>query len=495
MGDKLFHLLSRFALLIIVLLISGCSSYQPTKNIWKNTKSLWNEYLSPPASVNYDDKGNLSTEAQTLSNAIMGIDLQLVKLERVMINADKPPTQQWLDKLFETFPWIEGFAGVKYDGTILGQQPAESLKNLDFIPLLYEDKKQNSRSLRADVQPTPLGPEVMLATPLYDGLDFLGIVVAYFDMRSLIKYSDKAQDLIILCPTALLWPGKYDFAATPLAGRDWNKIVKESSAGICSNDRGSFFYVIRYLGNLPLIFAIPQSGEFPEGNGNVDQGDPYFPKEREKLPPPPVPERKSQNMNTMQEFGKKDEEEIPSNEELTPPIPQEKPVDENKPDPNEIKPGSKESLLLKKNAGKAQSIQEKPLAGENIEVKKTQPEKENTTQPMPSYEPEQLPKLIPIDKDSEVQSLPGGRPSPFGPRIEDRESVPTLQGGRPSPFGPKIVPSQDSEPKTNPEKDSQENADENQSPARQEQKEKQLDKSIDIGKLPGGRPSPFGPGR
>ena len=85
-----------------------------------------------------------------------------------MLNADKPPTREWITTFFASFPWISGFAGVKYDGTILGQEPATSMKELDFIPLLYEDKKQNSRALRADVQNTPLGPEIMLAAPLYE---------------------------------------------------------------------------------------------------------------------------------------------------------------------------------------------------------------------------------------------------------------------------------------------------------------------------------------
>ena len=61
-----------------------------------------------------------------------------------------------------------------------------SMKPLDFIPLLYEDKKQSTRALRADVQNSSFGPEVLLASPLYDGTEFLGVVVANFDMRSLM---------------------------------------------------------------------------------------------------------------------------------------------------------------------------------------------------------------------------------------------------------------------------------------------------------------------
>ena len=168
-----------FLLLMAVSLAAGCSSYQPTKNAWKSTKGFWNTYVSPPASVDYDEKGDLSPRALALTNCMMGIDVELGRLERVMLNADKPPTREWISNFFATFPWISGFAGVKYDGTILGQEPATSMKDLDFIPLLYEDKKQNSRALRADVQNTPVGPEVMLAAPLYDGVDFLGGLFAY----------------------------------------------------------------------------------------------------------------------------------------------------------------------------------------------------------------------------------------------------------------------------------------------------------------------------
>ena len=196
-------------------MVAGCSSYQPTKNVWKGTKDVWYTYVSPPASVDYGEKGDLSPRALALTNCMMGLDVELGRFERTMINADKPPTRQWMDSLFAAHPWLDGFAGVKYDGTLLGQEPANPLKQLDFIPLLYEDKKQGSRALRAGVQQTPMGPEVMLAAPLYDGVDFLGIVVAYFDMRNLVQYSGNPQDMVILSPQALLWPGKYDYAATP----------------------------------------------------------------------------------------------------------------------------------------------------------------------------------------------------------------------------------------------------------------------------------------
>ncbi|GFH62877.1 MAG: conserved hypothetical protein [Candidatus Desulfovibrio kirbyi] len=290
----MLNLLRCFLPLAALALTVGCSAYQPTKNVWKSARGFWNVYVSPPVEVDYQEKSDLSPQALALTNSMLGIDLELERLERVMLNADKPPTRAWVADFMKKFPWISGFAGVKYDGTILGQMPASPLKQLDFIPLLYEDKKQNSRALRGDVQNTLLGPEVLLAIPLYDSVDFLGIMLSHFDMRTLMQYSVDPQSLVVLSPQALLWTGKYDFAATPLAGVNWEDVVSKNSSGVCKNATGSFYYIVRYLGNLPLVFAVAESGAFAEGDGDVSKGITFFPKEREKLPPP-QPERKNKD--------------------------------------------------------------------------------------------------------------------------------------------------------------------------------------------------------
>lgn len=524
------------SILLITLLCAlswGCSSWQPAKNVWKSTKGLWNAYVSPPASVDYEDKGSLPPEALALSSAMLGVDRELHKLERAMQNADKPPTQQWLDNLFATFPWLDGFAGVKYDGSILGQQPPESLKELDFNPLLYEDKRQNSRALRADVQPGPLGPEIMLATPLYDGVDFLGIVVAYFDMRSLMTFSDDAQNIVVLCPTALLWPGKYDFAATPLASVDWAKVVAESSAGKCSNSNGSFLYIVRYLGNLPLVFAIAENGNFPDGNGGIEQGFAFFPTQREKLPPPPLPERKPVREGEVAAFGRTEDGMEPApaeNHEETASVETEPARAHGKAAANEIQPGSRESVLLRSGrGGSGGHVQERQLEGENVEVERVQ--RARRPAPAPQVRPEP-----PMPSEMDMRPMPA-RPSPFGPRDEE-PSTPRQEMQRPSPFGPResVTPSiqsgetsestddsplADGEDGSSPSSSAPAQSPAPQAPASDNAKpEKNLPESnagdddnrladgekaapepatednSDSGKpatLPGGRPSPFGP--
>ena len=474
--SKIF--LRGLALVAVTSLLTGCNAYQPTKDVWKGTKNLWNTYVSTPAVVDYEEKGDLSPHILALSTSMMGIDVELGRLERVMLNADRPPTREWISNFFAMFPWVNGFAGVKYDGTILGQEPAQSLKQLDFIPLLYEDPKQGSRALRGDVQPSPLGPEVLLAAPIHDGVDFLGVVAVYFDIRSLMQFSDTPEDLVILTPHALLWPGKYDFAATPLAGVDWATVVSQSSSGTCSNATGSFYYLVRYLGNLPLVFAVPKQGTFPAGDGSLEQGLAFFPQEREKLPPPPLPERSNRgDLANAPSF-------VPGAADAAA--------------AGELQPGSQDSLLLQQDAAKTQAVQERQLEGEKAPVERP---KRRKARPRPTPPVESIPEPA-------MQPPAMERPSPFGPR----EAEPQPQSyERPSPFGPRDTGGDSSQSEAAPVAPAAAHADtpadtaDSAAPA-----ESSGGTSVQTGNadaegqgsdtspsdeatLPGGRPSPFGP--
>ena len=472
------------------LALCACSSYQPTKNAWKTTKDLWYTYVSVPARVDYSEKGDLSPRAMALSTCMMGIDVELSRFERTMMNADRTPTREWLDKLFADYPWVSGFAGVKYDGTLLGHEPGPSLKNLDFIPLLYEDKKQNSRALRGYVQQSPLGPEVMLAAPLYDGVDFLGIVVAHFDMRALSKFSSSPEDLVILSPAALLWPGKYDFAATPLAGVDWETVASKSTSGTCTNERGSFYYQIRYLGNLPLIFAVVESGSFPEGNGDVNQGTPFFPQITEKLPPPPQPERKKKDDDTTSatpQFG--------ASEESMDPLSAVDAEIRATQQPHDIQPGSSQSVLEPGQPApeRKSRVQERALEGENVQVRR--PQRRRLHIPDEALEMPEAPKPEPRPT---IQM-----PSPFGPRpsrpAEDGAAAPA---DTPADTAPQATPDAAAPAQAGDAEKAAPAPEEKAAPAEQpaaaqetaaEEKPAAPEEPSRPATLPGGRPSPFGP--
>ena len=240
-----------FCLLLIFVLSAGCSSNQSVKNTWKGTKKVWYSYVNVPASINYGDTGKMPEYETLFSRAMMGIDVQLLALERTMQNADKPPTPEWLNTFFTRFPWVDGVIGLNGKGDIVGQA-GRTEKNFDFSPLLESDPKQNLHALRGYVQDSGSGPEVLLAVPLYDGPDFLGIVVAYFEMRSLMRYSDAPEILTITSPDGLLWSGS---SAGSLPNADWGTIIRKNATGSISDGSGSYQWVSRFLGNYPLVFA------------------------------------------------------------------------------------------------------------------------------------------------------------------------------------------------------------------------------------------------
>ncbi|MDD6180567.1 MAG: hypothetical protein PUB01_00625 [Desulfovibrionaceae bacterium] len=263
------HSKKLLACLTAAMLAGGCGYSQTVKDGWKETRSLWYTYANVPAQVDYSATGELEKADMDLAVRMLEIDTRLAELERIMSNADKPPTQEWLSGFFRQFPWLGGFAGIRADGQLIGQEPAMPLKPTDFSPLLEAPTEKDRRALRSYVQNTPMGPEVYLGIPLYNADQFIGVIACHFDMRALLKFCAEPEELLIFTPHTVLWPGRYDFAATPASSVDWERTVRHESRGVCANESGSLLWVTRYLANQPLIFAVPVKGSFAPGNGEV----------------------------------------------------------------------------------------------------------------------------------------------------------------------------------------------------------------------------------
>ena len=247
---SIFYLL--FALLV---LHTGCSSNQSVKNVWKGTKNVWYSHVNVPAAIDYGDTGKMSDYELLFAKAMMGIDVQLLALERTMQNADKPPTPEWVNAFFTQFSWVDGIVGLNGEGGVVGQA-GRTERQLDFSALLESDPKQNPYALRGCVQDSDSGPMILLAVPLYDGSDFLGIIVAYFEMYSLMRYSDASESLIITSPDGVLWSGS---SAGTLPSADWKIMTRNSSSGTVSDGSSAYQWVSRFLGNYPLVFAVQKT--------------------------------------------------------------------------------------------------------------------------------------------------------------------------------------------------------------------------------------------
>lgn len=243
----------------------GCG--QTSHEVWKDTKRYYREYLNPPATVDFEKQGFSTPEEQRLAQGFIGIDMQLRSLERGLDNAHRPD-KEWVERFLKQYPWVAGAAAVNSTGEVMARMPAFDMKNINYTPLLEPDSKQRMRDLRSAVVETPLGPEIVVASPLYAAMDFKGLFAVHFDIRALLPYSSDPENIVIASPKGVLWPGRFDIGATPLAKVNWDAVLKDSTFGTLSNSHGEFFWVSRYVGNLPLVFAVPVEGQFPE---NLEQ--------------------------------------------------------------------------------------------------------------------------------------------------------------------------------------------------------------------------------
>ena len=253
--------------------IAGCEPNQTIKNIWKDTKAYYREYLNTPAVLEMHDTGDYKDYMLHLGAGMAALDTPLNQLLRVMDDSDRGPDNAWAMAQLRRFPWLSGLAVIDGEGNELARVPDYSLKDFDATLLLEADPKQRRSELRAYVQQSGLGPEIYVGKPVYMGDELKALVVAHFDMRALLAHNRGAAHLVIATPQVMLWPGLYDIEQTPLVGVDWEKTVLGNSSGTLSNSHGSFQWVSSYFANLPIIYAIASSGDFSTSTEQLEMLD------------------------------------------------------------------------------------------------------------------------------------------------------------------------------------------------------------------------------
>lgn len=266
--------------LCTILCLFGCTQNQTVKDSWKFTTRQYRAYLNTPATVDMDEKGGCELYELALGESVLEVDYQLEQLIRAMENSDRSPDQNWVMQTITRFPWLSGVALADAEGRPIARYPEYFMKEFDVSPLIEPDPKQRITSLRAYVQQTPLGPEVYLANPVYTGGELRGLVVAYFDPRSLVTVSRDPGSFLLASPAGMLWSGRYSAGGTPVGEANWEDILTSRSCGLLGGSGREFFWTTRYLGNLPIVYAIPTDTtalmESPEGMDSlkrVDMGD------------------------------------------------------------------------------------------------------------------------------------------------------------------------------------------------------------------------------
>ena len=278
-------------LLIIILLVGlsgalGCGKSQTMKDSWKFTTRQYRTYLNTPATLDMEDKGSCEPYELALGEAVLKVDDELQKLIRAMENSDHNPNQAWALSMLSRFPWLDGVALVEGDGKLVAQYPEHFAKQFDAQPLMEPDPKQRMGALRAYVQQSDAGPEIYVANTVFGGGEMRGLIIAYFDPRALITTSSDPGSFAMASPAGLIWPGNYG-GGSVVASQDWAVLLKQKSCGIIGSKGSDFFWTTRYLGNLPLVYALPTSAGKPLEEPPAPPAQPEPPaKENEAKAPP-----------------------------------------------------------------------------------------------------------------------------------------------------------------------------------------------------------------
>lgn len=250
--------LAAVAAFALILPLGGCGLTDT--QAWKSSRRFYYSHVNTPARLDLSDPAGLSEADSRLASRLMAVDEQLTSLERALEALGSAPDQAAVNELLRRFPWLSGLTLTDETGVVIAAEPAMSLKQLDYTPLLEPVPESSPRALRTTVQDTPLGPEVLVARPFLVGSELQALLVAAFDFRSLLPYVATPGDLVVRTPEVLIWSGDLSYEDTPLAGTDWNTLLAKRSHGTIgstSDKSGSFVWLVRYLGGQPLVFATP----------------------------------------------------------------------------------------------------------------------------------------------------------------------------------------------------------------------------------------------
>ncbi|MFV0422103.1 SPOR domain-containing protein [Oleidesulfovibrio sp.] len=262
--------MTRFTRILIfiafAIILSGCK--QDAKNYWKDTRKLYREYVNTPATLDNNEELDVMLVESKIATVFTSMDEQLEQMRRVLDNQDTFPSDEWIAGFLERFPWVSGVAVVDTDGTVLLQQPQLAIKPYNYNPLLEASSDTPVHVMRGYAEANPLGPEFYLANPMVAGRDISALLIAHFDVRNLLAFCPSPGDIVVLSRTDMLWPGKYVYDKTPLAGVDWAEKLKTDVMGEVEDDRGSFLWIARYLGGIPIVYAASVD-QYPEDPANL----------------------------------------------------------------------------------------------------------------------------------------------------------------------------------------------------------------------------------
>jgi hypothetical protein len=238
------------ALCCLAVVTTGCSTM---KTSWRSTKKLYREYVNTDPTIDLTSEGISDKGLQRLAALFMPVDERILQMTRTLGCQDTPPESDWTQQLLSSYSWLTGVAVLDTSGTVRSQVPSVPMHPLDFAPLLEQADRYKARKQGAAVQHDEFGTVVMVAAPYFENNEWAGLVVAYFDPRTLLGFSPDPGALVVLSTDGTVWPGGAP-GGEGLSGLKWDEILKGSVQGEMSVGGVAWVWQSRYLGQLNVIY-------------------------------------------------------------------------------------------------------------------------------------------------------------------------------------------------------------------------------------------------
>jgi len=245
--------LKRIAILIMVcLLLAACDTARRT---WRDTRNMFNKYVDVNPEIDLKNEGIDDKGLQKLAGLFGPVDQKLEVFLREIQSQDTPPEPEWGEGLLSRFPWLTGLAVTDTEGNVLSQYPPVGMRAVDFKPLLEFQDRYKVRKLAASIQTDELGMLIYVAMPYYKNNEFGGLVVGYFDPRTLVDFCPDPGQLYIIYPDGIIWPGSDQALAEAMLAYAWKMELKDAVQGETTVNGVTYAWQARWIGQIEIVYV------------------------------------------------------------------------------------------------------------------------------------------------------------------------------------------------------------------------------------------------
>lgn len=191
-----------------------------------------------------------------LAHLFAPVDQRLQVLARDMTTVESFPDPSWYSRVLERHPWITSVAAVDSKGRLLGRAPETAIMPLDTEMFLDFKDDWERAVFKAFFFQTELGPQGYLVQPTFLRNEWVGLIVAQFDPRSLRAYSPEPDNLAVLHPDLPLWPATEANGANALTEIDWRAVLRDDVGGRLELDDDGYTWLARHIGDSFIIYAV-----------------------------------------------------------------------------------------------------------------------------------------------------------------------------------------------------------------------------------------------